>query len=102
MPRHRRRPFVLRQRAPPAQRARPIDETESFGLRFSIVEAHQPESRCPGIPAEDTMRTSDVAAVALAVMSMLSPGAAGAAELTVLAGMGVVSGVRDVALAFER
>ncbi len=48
------------------------------------------------------MRTSDVAAVALAVMSVLSPGAAGAAELTVLAGMGVVSGVRDVALAFER
>src|SRR4051812_31430202 len=48
------------------------------------------------------MRTSDVAAVALAVMSVLSPGAAGAVELTVLAGMGVVSGVRDVALAFER
>jgi molybdate transport system substrate-binding protein len=48
------------------------------------------------------MRTSDVAAVALAVMSVLSPGVAGAAELTVLAGMGVVSGVRDVALAFER
>ena len=48
------------------------------------------------------MRTNDVAAVALAVMSVLSPGAAGAAELTVLAGMGVVSGVRDVALAFER
>ncbi len=33
---------------------------------------------------------------------MLSPGAAGAAEITVLAGMGVVSGVRDVAPAFER
>ena len=48
------------------------------------------------------MRTSDVAAVALAVMSVLSPGAAGAAELTVLAGMGVVSGVRDVAFAFQR
>ena len=48
------------------------------------------------------MRTSDVAAVALAVMSVLSPGAAGAVELTVLAGMGVVSGVRDVAIAFER
>ena len=48
------------------------------------------------------MRTSDVAAVALGVMSVLSPGAAGAAELTVLAGMGVVSGVRDVAPAFER
>ena len=48
------------------------------------------------------MRTSDVAAFALAVMSVLSPGASGAAELTVLAGMGVVSGVRDVALAFER
>ena len=48
------------------------------------------------------MRTSDVAAVALGVMSVLSTGAAGAAELTVLAGMGVVSGVRDVAPAFER
>ena len=48
------------------------------------------------------MRTSDIAAIALGVMSVLSPGAAGAAELTVLAGMGVVSGVRDVAPAFER
>jgi molybdate transport system substrate-binding protein len=48
------------------------------------------------------MRTSDVAAVALGAMSMLLPSAAGAAELTVLAGMGVVSGVRDVAAAFER
>ena len=48
------------------------------------------------------MRTSDVAAVALGVMSVLSTGTAGAAELTVLAGMGVVSGVRDVAPAFER
>ena len=48
------------------------------------------------------MRTSDIAAIALGVMSMLLPGAAGAAELTVLAGMGVVSGVRDVAPAFER
>ena len=48
------------------------------------------------------MRTSEVAAVALGVMSVLSPGAADAAELTVLAGMGVVSGVRDVAPAFER
>ena len=33
---------------------------------------------------------------------MLSPGAAGAAEITVLAGMGVVSGVRDAAPALER
>ena len=48
------------------------------------------------------MRTSDVAAVALGVMSVLLPGAAAASELTVLAGMGVVSGVRDVAPAFER
>ena len=32
---------------------------------------------------------------------MLSPGAAVAVEITVLAGMGVVSGVRDVAPAFE-
>jgi hypothetical protein len=36
------------------------------------------------------------------VLSVLSPGAAGAAEITVLAGMGVASGVRDVAPAFER
>ena len=48
------------------------------------------------------MRTSDVAAVALAVMSVLSPGAAGAFERTVLAGMGVVSGVRADAIAYER
>jgi molybdate transport system substrate-binding protein len=33
---------------------------------------------------------------------VLSPGAAGAVDITVLAGMGVVSGVRDVAPAFER
>jgi len=33
---------------------------------------------------------------------VLSPGAAGAAEITGLAGMGVVSGLRDVAPAFER
>ena len=32
----------------------------------------------------------------------MSPGVAGAAEVTVLASMGVVSGVRDVASAFER
>ena len=48
------------------------------------------------------MRTSAVAATALGVLSVLSPGAAGAAEITVLGGMGVVSGVRDVAPAFER
>jgi len=35
-------------------------------------------------------------------MSVLSPGVAGAAEVTVLASMGMVSGVRDVASAFER
>src|SRR3981081_79515 len=48
------------------------------------------------------MRTSDVAAAALAVMCVLSPGAAGAAKLIVLAGMGVGSGGGDVAPAFER
>jgi molybdate transport system substrate-binding protein len=47
------------------------------------------------------MRASDVATIVLGVMSVLSPRVAGAAELTVLAGMGVVSGVRDVASAFE-
>jgi ABC-type molybdate transport system substrate-binding protein len=40
---------------------------------------------------------------AVLLSSALSlPGAAGAGELTVLAGMGVVSGVRDVAPAFGR
>jgi ABC-type molybdate transport system substrate-binding protein len=38
----------------------------------------------------------------LGVLSVLSPGAAGAIEITVLAGMGVVSEVLDVAPAFER
>jgi molybdate transport system substrate-binding protein len=47
------------------------------------------------------MRVSDFA-VALGMMSVLLPSATGAAELTVLAGMGVVSGARDVAPAFER
>lgn len=47
------------------------------------------------------MRMSDFA-VALGMMSVLLPSATGAAELTVLAGMGVVSGARDVAPAFER
>jgi molybdate transport system substrate-binding protein len=69
---------------------------------ISIVAALEAEPRDSGLPVEDAMRTSDVAAVALGVMSVLLPGAAGAAELTVLAGMGVVSGVRDVAPAFER
>ena len=41
-------------------------------------------------------------AAAIGVMSVLSSAAAGAAEITVLAGMGVVSGARDVAAAFER
>jgi hypothetical protein len=48
------------------------------------------------------LRTSAVAATVLGVLNVLSPGAAGAAEITVLAGIGVVSGVRDVAPAFER
>jgi molybdate transport system substrate-binding protein len=69
---------------------------------ISIGEALEAESHDSGLPVEDAMRTSDVAAVALGVMSVLLPGAAAAAELTVLAGMGVVSGVRDVAPAFER
>jgi ABC-type molybdate transport system substrate-binding protein len=69
---------------------------------ISIGEALEAESHDSGLPVEDAMRTSDVAAVALGVMSVLLPGAAVAAELTVLAGMGVVSGVRDVAPAFER
>src|SRR6476660_3927486 len=53
-------------------------------------------------PVEDNMRTMDLAAITLGVISALSPGMAGAAEVTVLASMGVVSGVRDVASAFER
>ena len=48
------------------------------------------------------MKRSDLAVIALGVMSVLSPGVAGAAEVTVLASMGVLSGVRDVASAFER
>ena len=46
------------------------------------------------------MRTSAVAIAVLGALSMLSR-AAGAVEITVLAGMGAVSGVRDVAPAFE-
>jgi molybdate transport system substrate-binding protein len=38
----------------------------------------------------------------MGALSVLSAGQAGAAELTILAGMGVVSGVRDVAASFER
>jgi molybdate transport system substrate-binding protein len=38
----------------------------------------------------------------MGVLSVLSAGQSGAAELTILAGMGVVSGVRDVATSFER
>jgi hypothetical protein len=37
-----------------------------------------------------------------AMMGMLSPGMAQAAEIIILAGQGVVSAVRDVASAFER
>jgi molybdate transport system substrate-binding protein len=48
------------------------------------------------------MRTRKLAAITLGVMGVLSTGLAGAAELTVLASMGVLSGVRDVASAFER
>jgi molybdate transport system substrate-binding protein len=48
------------------------------------------------------LRTIAVAATVLGVLNVLSPGAAGAAEIIVLTGMGVVSGVRDVAPAFER
>jgi hypothetical protein len=36
------------------------------------------------------------------VLSVLSPGVVGAVEITVLADMGVVSGARDAAPAFER
>ena len=38
----------------------------------------------------------------VAVLGMLSPGMVQAAEITVLAGQGVVSAVRDLAPAFER
>ena len=38
----------------------------------------------------------------VAVIGMMSPGIVQTAELTVLASQGVVSAVRDVALAFER
>ena len=48
------------------------------------------------------MRTRGLAAITLGVMSVLSTGLVGATELTVLTSMGVVSGVRDVASAFER
>jgi molybdate transport system substrate-binding protein len=43
-----------------------------------------------------------IVAAAMGAMIVLSAATAGAAELTVLAGMGVVSGARDVAAAFER
>ena len=48
------------------------------------------------------MRTRGLAAITLGVMSVLSTSLVGATELTVLTSMGVVSGVRDVASAFER
>jgi molybdate transport system substrate-binding protein len=47
------------------------------------------------------LRSRAVAATVLGVLNVLSAGTAGAAEITVLAGMGVVSGLRDVAPAFE-
>ena len=40
--------------------------------------------------------------IVVAVMSLLGAGQVDAAEITVLAGMGVVSGVRDLGTAFER
>jgi molybdate transport system substrate-binding protein len=50
------------------------------------------------------MRTGATAAIAsiVGVLGVTSPGAGEAAELTVLAGQGVVSAVRDLAPAFER
>ena len=48
------------------------------------------------------MRTTCAAIVSFAMMGMLSPGMAQAAEIIILAGQGVVSAVRDVASAFER
>lgn len=48
------------------------------------------------------MRTRGLAAITLGVMNVLSTGLVGATELTVLTSMGLVSGVRDVASAFER
>src|SRR4029077_16587036 len=53
---------------------------------------------------EDIMRTASNAAIygIVAVLGMLSAGAVHAGEITVLAGQGVVSAVRDLAPAFER
>ena len=49
------------------------------------------------------MRTTCAAILSMfAMMGMLSPGMAQAAEIIILAGQGVVSAVRDVAPAFER
>ena len=49
------------------------------------------------------MRTTSAAILSIfAMMGMLSPGMAQAAEIIILAGQGVVSAVRDVAPAFER
>ena len=50
------------------------------------------------------MRRASNAAISgiLAALAMLSSGSVRAAEITVLAGQGVVSAVRDLALAFEQ
>ena len=48
------------------------------------------------------MRTCAAIVSMFAMMGMLSPGMAQAAEIIILAGQGVVSAVRDVAPAFER
>jgi molybdate transport system substrate-binding protein len=72
----------------------------NVGLPSAISHAPSAAER-QATPVKDKMRASDVATIVLGVMSVLSPRVAGAAELTVLAGMGVVSGVRDVASAFE-
>jgi molybdate transport system substrate-binding protein len=46
--------------------------------------------------------TNLAAAVCLAVLGMPGPGPAHAAEITVLGGMGVISGIRDLAAGFEK
>src|SRR5258708_3594879 len=70
-----------------------------MGLSASIRKSTKSAQRSP---VEDNMRTRGLAAITLGVMSVLSTGLVGATELTVLTSMGVVSGVRDVASAFER
>ena len=52
---------------------------------------------------EDVMRnlTNVLAATCLAVLGVLSQGTTQAAEITILGGMGVISGVRDLAAGFQ-